>query len=118
MGSFINDINDVEEQQPTRNAHCHSLGDTAYKIPDGKPPNVFGLDERFGQGHAVEVIQDFHLAWRSSCRERRTLVPGTDHKVADLVHICRNSLFTLSAWMSILRGMAEISEKESGAVFF
>jgi hypothetical protein len=50
MGSFINDINDVEEQI-TRYAHCYSRVVPPYKIPDGKPPNVFGLDERFMTRH-------------------------------------------------------------------
>jgi inorganic pyrophosphatase len=41
----------------TRNAHCIREGQYR-KIPDGKPPNVFGLDERFMTRYAVEVIHE------------------------------------------------------------
>jgi len=39
-----------------------------YKIPDGKPPNVFGLEERcMNRAYAMKVIQECHVAWRDLC---------------------------------------------------
>ena len=42
----INNISDVEEQLPGMLDAIREWYRT-YKIPDGKPPNTFGLDEKF-----------------------------------------------------------------------
>ena len=35
-----------------------------YKIPDGKPPNVFALGEKFmPRAYALSVIHETHDAW-------------------------------------------------------
>ena len=35
-----------------------------YKIPDGKPPNVFALGEKFmPRAYALSVIHETHNAW-------------------------------------------------------
>jgi inorganic pyrophosphatase len=36
-----------------------------YKTPDGKPLNAYGYNEEcLDANHAVEVIQETHIAWR------------------------------------------------------
>jgi inorganic pyrophosphatase len=120
---FINDINDVEEQLPGMLTAIREWYRT-YKIPDGKPPNVFGLDERFmDKQYAVEVIQECHHAWEElmTGEKERSLANSSDHKVADLVrNLSRNSLFTLSHNLDEHpegHG-ADFGKEESGAVFF
>jgi inorganic pyrophosphatase len=55
---FINNISDVEEQLPGMLGAIREWYRT-YKIPDGKPPNVFGLQERFmDKEYANEVIDE------------------------------------------------------------
>ena len=61
----LNDIEDVERLLP----HCL---DTVrewfrtYKIPDGKPPNVFGLGEQFmNKEYTLNVIHETHEAWKN-----------------------------------------------------
>jgi inorganic pyrophosphatase len=120
---FINDIDDVEEQLPGMLTAIREWYRT-YKIPDGKPPNVFGLDERFmDKTYAVEVIEECHLAWEElmSGEKERSLATSTDPKVADLVrNLSRNSLFTLAHNLDEHpEGHGEdFGEQESGAVFF
>ena len=61
---FLNDIDDVETHlQGTLGAIREWF--RTYKIPDGKPPNVFGLDEKFMDKHyALEVIKECNHAWK------------------------------------------------------
>lgn len=60
---FLNNINDVEEQLPGQLDAIREWFRT-YKIPDGKPPNVFGLDEKFmDKEYAMEVVTECHHAW-------------------------------------------------------
>lgn len=120
---FINDIHDVEQQLPGMLTAIREWYRT-YKIPDGKPPNVFGLDERFmDKKYAVEVIQECHLAWEElmSGDKERSLANSGDHKVADLVrNLSRNSLFTLGHNLDEhLEGHGEdFGKEDSDAVFF
>merc|ERR1712046_350151 len=62
---LLNDINDVEEHMP---GVCHMIREwfRLYKVPDGKPENKFGLDERFmDKQYAMEVIDEAHAAWKA-----------------------------------------------------
>lgn len=61
---FLNDINDVEKHLPGQLDAIREWFRT-YKIPDGKPPNVFGLGERFmDKAYALEVIKECNHAWK------------------------------------------------------
>lgn len=61
---FFNDINDVEKYLPGQLDAIREWFRT-YKIPDGKPPNVFGLGERFmDKAYALEVIKECNHAWK------------------------------------------------------
>ena len=61
---FLNDINDVEKYLPGQLDAIREWFRT-YKIPDGKPPNVFGLSERFmDKAYALEVIKECNHAWK------------------------------------------------------
>lgn len=62
---FLNNIEDVEEHLPGQLTAIREWFRT-YKIPDGKPPNVFGLDEKFmDKCYAKEIILECHFAWNS-----------------------------------------------------
>merc|ERR1719231_285809 len=61
---LLHDIGDVEKQLP---GMCHSIREwfRLYKVPDGKPENKFGLDERFmDKSYALTVIGETHEAWK------------------------------------------------------
>ena len=61
---FLNDIDDVAKQLPGTLDAIREWFRT-YKIPDGKPPNVFGLDEKFMDKHyALEIIKECNHAWK------------------------------------------------------
>lgn len=61
---LLNDINDVEKLLPGQLNAIREWFRT-YKIPDGKPPNVFGLDERFmDKSYAMEIIKECNIAWK------------------------------------------------------
>lgn len=119
---FINDINDVEEQLPGLLDAIREWYRT-YKIPDGKPPNVFGLDEKFmDTAYAMEVIHECHHAWElliSGEKEREIESQGND--VKDLVrNLSKNSLFTLAYNLDehVETRADDFGEEESGALFF
>jgi len=61
---FLNDIYDVETHLPgTLNAIREWF--RTYKIPDGKPPNKFGLNEQFmNKTYALGVIKECNHAWK------------------------------------------------------
>ena len=94
-----------------------------YKIPDGKPPNVFGLDEKFmNKKYAMEVIEECHIAWEHliSGEKERSLDSHSDN-VKDLVrNLSRNSLFTLAQDLDVHQEAHgdDFGTDESGAVFF
>lgn len=119
---FINDIQDVEEQLPGMLDAVREWYRT-YKIPDGKPPNVFGLDEKFmDKQYALEVVTECHHAWEEliSGEKERKLDNQADH-IKDLVrNLSRNSLFLLGGDLdehAEAHG-ADFGDDENGAVFF
>jgi len=61
---YLNDIEDVERELPgTLNAIREWF--RTYKIPDGKPPNRFGLGEKFmNKTYALGVIKECNHAWK------------------------------------------------------
>ncbi|CAH0364469.1 unnamed protein product [Pelagomonas calceolata] len=59
----LNDINDVERLIPGTVSLIREWFRT-YKIPDGKPPNKFALDEKcMGAKYAHKVIHETHTFW-------------------------------------------------------
>jgi inorganic pyrophosphatase len=95
---FINDIQDVEEQLPGMLSAIREWYRT-YKIPDGKPPNVFGLGERFmDKAYALGIMEECHHAWEelvSGEKERKLQEHGED--VQKLVRkLSVNSLVALA----------------------
>jgi len=119
---FMNDIQDVEEQLPGMLDAIREWYRT-YKIPDGKPPNVFGLDEKFmDKKYAVGVIDECHHAWEEliSGEKERTLDEHAPH-VKDLVrNLSRNSLFTLGQDLDLHAEAhgSDFDDDENGALMF
>eukprot|EP00814_Leptocylindrus_danicus_P002430 CAMPEP_0116016866 /NCGR_PEP_ID=MMETSP0321-20121206/7723_1 /TAXON_ID=163516 /ORGANISM="Leptocylindrus danicus var. danicus, Strain B650" /LENGTH=303 /DNA_ID=CAMNT_0003486981 /DNA_START=12 /DNA_END=923 /DNA_ORIENTATION=+ len=73
---FLNDIEDVEKHLPGQLDAIREWFRT-YKIPDGKPPNVFGLEERFmNKAYAMEIIKECNHAWTE-------LITGKKERSAD-----------------------------------
>lgn len=61
---LLNDMEDVDRLLP---GLTHSIREwfRTYKIPDGKPPNAFALDEKFlPKSYAMDIVQETHQAWR------------------------------------------------------
>lgn len=119
---FINDIDDVEDQLPGMLSAIREWYRT-YKIPDGKPPNVFGLDEKFmNKKYALEVISECYHAWEQliSGDKERMLDDHSEH-VKDLVrNLSRNSLFSLGHDLDMHNEAHgdDFGTAESGALFF
>lgn len=94
---FLKDISDVEEQFPGMLSSIREWYRT-YKIPDGKPPNVFGLKEEFqNKEYAMEVINECHHAWEEliSGKKERDL-DAQPEKVKNMVrNLSKGSLFDL-----------------------
>lgn len=95
---YLNDIEDVERELPGTLDAIREWFRT-YKIPDGKPANVFGLDEKFmPKSYANEIIQECHVAWEELVtgeKERKT--ESEDEEVKKLVRkLSKNSLFALA----------------------
>lgn len=60
----LNDIGDVERLLPGT-LDCIREWFRTYKVPDGKPENRFGLDEKFMDSHyAYGIIKETHFAWK------------------------------------------------------
>jgi inorganic pyrophosphatase len=95
---FMDDINDVEEQLPGLLDAIREWYRT-YKIPDGKPPNTFGLEERFmDKTYAKSIIDECHHAWKELLSgEKLRMIEGEDEEVKALVRkLSKNSLFELA----------------------
>mmetsp|Transcript_22038 Transcript_22038/g.26937 ORF Transcript_22038/g.26937 Transcript_22038/m.26937 type:complete len:304 (-) Transcript_22038:97-1008(-) len=61
---FFNDIDDVDKYLPGQLDAIREWFRT-YKIPDGKPPNVFGLGERFmDKAYALQIIKECNQSWK------------------------------------------------------
>lgn len=119
---FINNIQDVEEQLPGMLNAIREWYRT-YKIPDGKPPNVFGLNEEFmDKDYAISVINECHHAWEeliSGEKERKLDQHGDE--VKDLVrNLSKNSLFLLAGDLDEHVDLRndDFGTEESGALFF
>jgi inorganic pyrophosphatase len=119
---FINDIQDVEKQLPGMLDAIREWYRT-YKIPDGKPPNVFGLDEKFmDKQYAMEVIAECHHAWEEliTGEKARNLDDHADN-IKDLVRsLSRNSLFNLGVDLDVhveAHG-PDFGKEDCGVVFF
>lgn len=84
--SELNDIQDVEQLLPGTLDNIREWFRT-YKIPDGKPPNVFGLEERFmNSSYAFSVIEETHEAWKRLC-DPKAGVPKKELSVPDLASL-------------------------------
>jgi inorganic pyrophosphatase len=60
----MNDIEDVDTIMPGALSMIREWF-RLYKVPDGKPENKFGLDERFeSREYALKVIEETHQAWK------------------------------------------------------
>lgn len=119
---LLNDIDDVENEMPGMLSAIREWYRT-YKIPDGKPPNVFGLNERFmNKSYAMEVVEECHHAWeRLISGEVMRHVESQSDVVKDLVrNLSRNSLFTLAQNVDEHPNARTESfgEEDSGALFF
>jgi inorganic pyrophosphatase len=118
----LNDIHDVEEQMPGLLDAIREWYRT-YKIPDGKPPNTFGLDEQFmDKRYAMQVVEECHQAWEHliSGDKERMLDDHSEH-IKDLVrNLSKNSLFILGSDLEIHEEAhsRDFGQEESGAVFF
>ncbi|KAL3940303.1 MAG: hypothetical protein SGBAC_005130 [Bacillariaceae sp.] len=100
---FINDIDDVEKEMPGMLDAIREWYRT-YKIPDGKPPNTFGLGERFmDKIYAGGIIDECHHAWKELISgEKHRQIDGEDEEVKALVRkLSRNSLFELAPELDV-----------------
>lgn len=119
---FLNDIEDVEIEMPGMLSAIREWYRT-YKIPDGKPPNVFGLGEKFmNKEYATTVIEECHHFWELlvSGEKERELENQSD-EVKDLVRcLSKNSLFTLGGNLDehVEMHKDNFGEDESDAMFF
>lgn len=83
---FLNDIEDVDKHLPGQLDAIREWFRT-YKIPDGKPPNIFGLEERFmNKKYTMEIIKECNAAWKDliTGKKERELVEQ-DEEVSKLV---------------------------------
>lgn len=96
---YINNINDVEEQLPGMLDAIREWYRT-YKIPDGKPPNTFGLDEKFmDKDYAMGIMEECNHAWKEliSGEKERQLGEDCGEEVKKLVRkLSKNSLAALA----------------------
>ena len=95
---FLNDIDDVEEQLPGMLDAIREWYRT-YKIPDSKPPNTFGLDERFmDKIYAKSIIDECNHAWMELVSgEKERKLDGHDEEVKKLVRTLSKGSFAALA---------------------
>ena len=75
---LLNDVDDVEKLLPGTISAIREWFRT-YKIPDGKPENKFGLEERcMNATYAMSVVDETHEAWKTLVRGEKDLVPQED----------------------------------------
>jgi inorganic pyrophosphatase len=95
---FLNDIGDVEKHLPgTLNAVREWF--RTYKIPDGKPPNVFGLNERFmDRSYTMQIIKECNQAWKELITgEKERKMQHHDEEVKKLVRkLSKSNLLSLA----------------------
>jgi len=95
---FLNDINDVEEQLPGTLEAIREWFRT-YKIPDGKPPNKFGLDEKFmNKSYALDIIKECNHAWKELITgEKERKISHMDEGVQKIVRkLSKSNLLSLA----------------------
>lgn len=95
---FLNDIEDVETHLPGTLDAIREWFRT-YKIPDGKPPNVFGLGERFmNKTYALEIIKECNHAWKELITgEKERQLSEQDEGVQKLVRkLSKSNLLDLA----------------------
>jgi inorganic pyrophosphatase len=117
---FLNDIGDVEEQLPGLLDAIREWYRT-YKIPDGKPPNTFGLEERFmDKVYAKSIMDECHHAWGEllSGEKERQLSEHGDEEVKKLVRkLSKNSLSLLAPELD-MHPEAHPEDFEDGGIEF
>jgi len=95
---FLNDIDDVEKLLPGTLSAIREWFRT-YKIPDGKPPNYFGLDEKFmNKQYALEIIKECNHAWKDLITgEKERNLDKCDAEVKGLVRkLSKSNLLDLA----------------------
>jgi inorganic pyrophosphatase len=94
---FLNDINDVEEQLPGTLEAIREWFRT-YKVPDGKPENKFGLDEKFmDKAYALDIIKECNQSWKELITgEKERKITHMDEGVQKLVRkLSKSNLLSL-----------------------
>mmetsp|Transcript_1945 Transcript_1945/g.2983 ORF Transcript_1945/g.2983 Transcript_1945/m.2983 type:complete len:301 (-) Transcript_1945:142-1044(-) len=95
---FLNDIDDVERELPgTLNAIREWF--RTYKIPDGKPPNRFGLNEKFmNKTYALGIVKECNHAWKEliTGEKERKLAEHTDEVQKLVRKLSKSNLFDMA----------------------
>ena len=95
---FLNDIDDVERELPgTLNAIREWF--RTYKIPDGKPPNRFGLNEKFmNKTYALGIVKECNHAWKEliTGEKERKLAQHTDEVQKLVRKLSKSNLFDMA----------------------
>eukprot|EP00612_Vaucheria_litorea_P003136 CAMPEP_0171463418 /NCGR_PEP_ID=MMETSP0945-20130129/7099_1 /TAXON_ID=109269 /ORGANISM="Vaucheria litorea, Strain CCMP2940" /LENGTH=326 /DNA_ID=CAMNT_0011990211 /DNA_START=70 /DNA_END=1050 /DNA_ORIENTATION=- len=89
----LNDVDDVERLLPGVVSSIREWFRT-YKIPDGKPPNVFGLEERcMPKAYAMKIIEECYSAWKTLVTKEGEDVPRnlSVSKLTDLADFEHNN---------------------------
>jgi len=74
--SLLNDVTDVEEKLPGFISAIREWFRT-YKIPDGKPPNEFALNEEcMNAAYAMSVIDETHHSWKELVSGEKDFIPS------------------------------------------
>eukprot|EP00591_Stephanopyxis_turris_P011972 CAMPEP_0195516720 /NCGR_PEP_ID=MMETSP0794_2-20130614/8300_1 /TAXON_ID=515487 /ORGANISM="Stephanopyxis turris, Strain CCMP 815" /LENGTH=290 /DNA_ID=CAMNT_0040645381 /DNA_START=51 /DNA_END=923 /DNA_ORIENTATION=- len=95
---FLNDIADVDKHLPGQLDAIREWFRT-YKIPDGKPPNVFGLQEKFqDKAYALEIIKECNHAWKDLITgEKERKLKDHEEEVVKLVRkLSKSNLLSLA----------------------
>jgi len=117
---FMNNINDVEEQLPGLLDAIREWYRT-YKIPDGKPPNTFGLDEQFmDKAYALTVMDECNHAWSELVSGEKTKqMANCGEEVKSLVRkLSVGSLTALAANVEDAHFPEDFPEEEDDAPSF
>ena len=70
---LLNDVSDLEMKLPGTIESIREWFRT-YKVPDGKPENVFGLDEVcMPASYAAHIIEETHASWKALVLGHKTL---------------------------------------------
>ena len=73
LAVHVKDLNDVETHFPQL-LHQTREWFRNYKIPDGKPANKFGFDEKYmGIDETLKVVQQCHDAWKGLISMKRSV---------------------------------------------